>query len=316
MNDQPIDVNVKPWERDVIEKMLFETLKEQKRNRRWRIFFRLIFLALILLLIYFLMNGSSTVIKAHSAVIRIEGSIADDNKASSDNIIKGVRDAFEDSNTKGIILKINSPGGSPVQAYSVYSEIMRLRQKYPNIKVYAVCRDLCASAAYYIAAAANDIYAEKASLVGSIGVLMDGFGFVDTLQKVGVTRRLFTAGSEKGFMDPFSALKETDVQHVQTMLDLIHKQFINAVKEGRGKRLKENDLLFSGLIWTGEQAIDLGLIDGFGGVDYVAKHLIKEENLVDYTTYGDFLQRFTENLSTQFSRSVGAALGIQPGLLR
>lgn len=316
MDEQSSTVTVRPWEREVIEKMLFESIKEQKRNRRWRIFFRLIFLAIILFVIYLFIDGTTTVIKPHTAVIRIEGTISDDSKASAENIIKGLHDAFEETNTKGIILKINSPGGTPVQANTVFEEIIRLRKKYPAVKVYAVCKDLCASGAYYIAAAADEIYTDKASLVGSIGVLMDGFGFVDTLEKVGATRRIYTSGSEKAFMDPFSPVKETDVKYVQTMLDLIHQQFINAVKEGRGSRLKENDQLFSGLVWTGQQALELGLIDGFGSADYVAKNLIKVENQIDYTAYGDFIQRFTDSFSTQFTQSIGTLFGIQPGVMR
>lgn len=316
MNEQPSDSTVKPWERDIIEKMLFESIKEQKRSRRWRIFFRLVFLAIILFIIYLLVDNTTTIIKPHTAIIRIDGTISDDSKASADNILRGLHDAFDDSNTKGIILKINSPGGTPVQANIVFEEIIRLRKLHPKIKVYAVCKDLCASGAYYIAAAADEIYADKASIVGSIGVLMDGFGFVDTLEKVGVTRRVYTSGSEKAFLDPFSPAKESDIKYVQVMLDLIHQQFINAVKEGRGSRLKENDLMFSGLVWTGQQAIELGLIDGFGTADYIAKHVINEENLVDFTAYGDLIQRFTDNFSTQFSRSIGTMLGIQPGMMR
>lgn len=310
-HQQPNEMDIKPWERQVIEKMLLESLKEQRRSRRWRIFFRSIILLVIIAIIFLLATSTSSVIKPHTALIRIEGEIADEGKASAENIIKGLNSAFDSTETRGIILSINSPGGTPVQANIVYEEIMRLRKLRPQIKVYAVCSDLCASGAYYIAAAADKIYADKASLVGSIGVITDGFGFVDTLQKLGVQRRVYTSGAEKGFLDPFSPVKEQDVKHLQTMLDIIHQQFITAVKEGRGSRLKNNPELFSGLVWTGQQALELGLIDGYGSVNQIAKSIIKEENVIDYTAYGDLIKRFSDTFSTSFTHSVASLLGLK-----
>ena len=244
------------WERKTLEKLLFSALKEQRRKRRWGIFFKFLFFIAILCFLIVLWPTTANLptaskAKAHIGLIDIRGIIDASTSADADNVIEGLQNAFEDKNTRSVILRINSPGGSPVQAAQIYNQIRYLRHKYPAIKLYAVCDDLCASAAYYIASASDDIYANPASLVGSIGVLMDGFGFVDTLKKVGVTRRLLTAGEHKGFLDPFSPEKADEKLIAERMLANVHQQFIDAVKQGRGNRLKDNPELFSGLAWTG-----------------------------------------------------------------
>ncbi len=289
------------WQRRLIDRFAFEVLAEQRRSRRWGIFFKLLgFVYLFLLLAAY--SGSSWrtgVITAgrHTSLINIQGIISDDADASADNIIGSLREAFEDKNTAAVILRINSPGGSPVQAGYINDEIYRLRQKHPDIKVYAVITDICASGGYYIASAADEIYADKASIVGSIGVLMDGFGFVGTLQKLGIERRLLTAGEHKGFLDPFSPEKPDEVAHIQKLLNEIHEQFINTVKKGRRDRLKLDDpQLFSGLVWTGVEALELGLVDGLGSSSYVAREVIKEEKIVDYTHKQDYFERFTNRM--------------------
>jgi len=244
------------WEREVITSLAMNALKEQRRARRWGIFFKLFIIAYLIIFLVALLpgrEGGLAMTSPHTALIDVRGVIAADSEASADNIISSLRDAFESSHAKAIILRMNTPGGSPVQAGYVYDEIKRLRKLHPNKPVYAVISDMCASGGYYIASAADEIYADKASMVGSIGVIMNGFGFVDTMDKLGVERRMFTAGKHKGFLDPFSPLQDSDVKHVKTMLEDIHKQFINMVKAGRGDRLKENDELFSGLVWTGNK---------------------------------------------------------------
>lgn len=285
------------WERDLVNRLAFSTLNEQRRARRWGIFFKsLIFIYLFVLLFYSADFGAELHKGRHTAVIEINGLIADDMPASADNVITGMRDAFEDKNTAGIVLRINSPGGSPVQSDYIYSEITRLRKLNPDIPVYAVITDICASGGYYIASAAKEIYANPSSIVGSIGVVMNGFGFVDTMEKFGVERRLVTAGQHKGFLDPFSPVKSDEVQHLGGMLDSIHAQFINAVKQGRGKRLKEHPDMFSGLMWTGEQGMKLGLVDGMGSTSSVARDVIGAEDLVDFTPHEDFVDRFAERI--------------------
>ncbi len=220
---------------------------------------------------------------AHTALIDISGVISAGSQASADKIMSGLQAAFKDSGTKGVVIRINSPGGSPVQAGYIYDEIKRLRAKHPEIPLYAVVEDICASGGYYIAAAADQIYVDKASIIGSIGVLMDGFGFTGTMEKLGVERRLLAAGENKGFLDPFSPIQNNQKAHAETMLGDIHQQFITVVKQGRGKRLKETPDMFSGLLWVGQKSIDLGLADALGGLDYVAREVIKAEDIVDYT---------------------------------
>lgn len=291
--EQPI------WEREVLQRLAFSALKEQRLARRWNIFFKLLFAAFLLvsLLLYFPGGiNAPGVSTPHTALVEVNGLISANSPASAENIKKGLRAAFENESTVGVILRINSPGGSPVQAGYINDEIHRLRQEHPNTPIYAVITDICASGAYYIAVAADKIYANKASIVGSIGVLINSFGFVDAMDKLGIKRRLFTAGKHKGFLDPFSPIKESESQHIQKMLDHIHQQFIQVVKEGRGDRLKDDPSLFSGLIWAGEQALTRGLIDGLGSSDYVAREIIGEKKIVDYTSKPGLLDRFAGQL--------------------
>ncbi len=293
------------WEHSVLEKTLLASIQEQRRARRWGIFFKLVFLSLFVFIIYTAFSGGAShkPLIAHTAVINIDGVI--DSEVNNAKLInEGIRAAFEEKQAQGIILYLNSPGGSPVQSGEVFDEIWRLRNLHPEKKVYAVMSDVCASGCYYIAAAAHEIYANQASLVGSIGVLFDGFGFVDTLNKIGAQRRLYTAGQYKGFMDPFSPITPETTSFLQTMLDDVHQQFIAVVKQGRGDRLKQNDLLFSGLAWTGHQAMDLGLVDGIGSADYVAREIIGAETLVDYTTQPDLLSRLSQRMGASVAHAL------------
>ena len=301
MTDEIKNHDKEDWQIDVISKLAFAAVDEQRRARKWSVFFKALFF--VYLLVLFIMaisssNGTANLGKAteHTALVEIQGVIADGADASADNIIQGLRAAFKEPNAKAIILRINSPGGSPVQAGYVYDEIKRLRVKYKEKKVYAVITDMCASGGYYIAVAADEIYADKASIVGSIGVLMNGFGFTKAMEKLGVERRLYTAGTSKGFLDPFSDVKPSDKQHIQSLLGTIHKQFIDTVKEGRGKRLVDDDKLFTGLIWTGEESVALGLTDGLGSSGFVAREIIEAEKIIDYTPRPNYLDRFADRL--------------------
>lgn len=313
-NEQSKSPNDASWEKKTIEKMLLETIKEQKRKRRWGIFFKLTYLFIIAAFVVSIIPDRSItereIMKNHVGLVDIEGTIFDGSEASADHVVGSLTKAFKDPKTVAVILRINSPGGSPVQADDIYNNIFRLKQEYPNKKVYAVCRDICASAAYYIASAADQIYANQASIVGSIGVLMNGFGFVDAMQKLGIERRLITAGDEKGFLDPFSPVKPQDQAYAQKMLETVHQQFINAVKKGRGARLKNDPTLFSGLAWSGLQARDYGLIDGFGSAGFVARTLIRNDNIVNYTHKRNFFDQITKNMGASFSHEMGAMLGI------
>ncbi len=298
-------------DQEVLSSLALATLTEQRRARRWSIFFKGLMAVYFFVLLFVLyIPGSSTSTskssKDHTAIIEIKGVISSESEASADTIITGLRAAFKEEKVKGVILRINSPGGSPVQAGYINDEIYRLKAKYPEKKVYAVITDICASGGYYIAAAADAIYADKASMVGSIGVLMNGFGFVDAMKKVGVERRLYTAGAHKGFLDPFTKSNPEDVKHIQGLLKNIHQQFIDTVRKGRGDKLKENGKLYSGLIWTGEQSIELGLVDALGSSSYVAREIIKAEKLVDYTPHPNFLDRFAERLGMSFGTSVSS----------
>jgi protease-4 len=292
------------WERDILQRLAFSALREQRRARRWGIFFKILFAAylLIFLLLYF-PGGISTpgIATPHTALVKVDGIISTNSFASAENIKKGLQAAFENEHIAGVILRINSPGGSPVQAGYINDEIHRLRQEHPNIPIYAVITDICASGGYYIAVAADQIYADKASIVGSIGVLLNGFGFVDAMEKLGIERRLFTAGDYKGFLDPFSPMREAETQHIQKMLNNIHEQFIQIVRDGRGDRLKDDPSLFSGLVWTGEQALTLGLVDGLGSSSYVAREILGAEEIVDYTPQPGFLDRFAGQLGATLS---------------
>ncbi len=291
------------WERQVLERLALSTLQEQRRSRYWGIFFKsLTFLYLFLLLFiaagWFDAREMASPGK-HTALVQVNGVIANDSPASAEQITAGLQAAFKDHNTQGVVLRINSPGGSPVQAGQVNDEIRRLRAQYPNIPLYAVVEDVCASGGYYIAVAADQIFVNRASLVGSIGVLMDGFGFSRVLDKLGVERRLLTAGDNKGFLDPFSPLDPKQRAHAQQMLSDIHAQFIDVVKRGRGDRLKPDPQIFSGLVWTGERSIELGLADALGSVEQVAREVIKAETIVDYTP--------RENIAERVVRRFGAA---------
>jgi protease-4 len=291
------------WERSTMERLLFATLEEHKTARRWRAFVRLAWLAFFIFLIWALTfrNAPSDKMQPHTAVIEIEGEIGPKTEASAEAILAAAKAAFEDEGARGVVLLINSPGGSPVQAGIINDELRRLKEKYKK-PLYVVVEESCASAAYYIAVSADRIFVDKASIVGSIGVLMEGFGFVGLMDKLGVERRLLTAGENKGFLDPFSPQTEKHKQHAQEMLDVIHRQFIDVVKTGRGKRLKADmPELFSGLFWTGQQAVDLGLADQLGNLDYVAREVIKAEEVVDYT------QR--ENVATKLAKRFGASIG-------
>lgn len=308
--------NKEEWQAEVISKLAFAAVDEQRRTRKWNIFFKALFFIYILVLFITAISSSDTgsaMSKAsdHTALVEVQGVIADGAEASADNIIQGLRDAFKAPKAKAIILRINSPGGSPVQAGYVYDEIKRLRKLHKDKKVYAVVTDMCASGGYYIAVAADEIYADKASIVGSIGVLMNGFGFTKAMKNLGVERRLYTAGTSKGFLDPFSEVKASDKAHIQNLLGTIHKQFIDTVKEGRGKRLSDNEKLFTGLVWTGEESVALGLTDGLGNSSYVAREIIKSEHIIDYTPRPNYLDRFADRLGVAMAGVFEGKFSIQ-----
>ncbi|MBA4502251.1 signal peptide peptidase SppA [Marinobacterium sp. 3-1745] len=296
--------------------MLGSLQVEQRRSRRWGIFFKLLtFVYLFSLLgMFFIgkdLGGSKVVAADHTAIVEVKGPIMDGEDASADTIIAALRDAFEAEHSKAVVLRINSPGGSPVQSGYVYDEIKRLRELNPEKKVYAVITDIGASGAYYIAAAADEIYADKASLVGSIGVISSSFGFVDLIEKLGVERRTLTAGENKAFLDPFSPLKERDREFWQTVLNTTHQQFIEQVRKGRGDRLKGGDELFTGLVWSGEQALELGLVDGLGSSSMVAREVIGAEKLVDYTARPQPLDRLIERLGVGVAKELALQMGLR-----
>lgn len=291
------------WERDVLEKLALATLQEQRRARHWSIFFKVLWFIFLFVLLYLAFGwyekGETAAAGEHTALVTIDGVIASDSQANADDIISALDDAFKDSGTKGVILDIDSPGGSPVQAGEINDEIRRLRKRYPKIPIYTVVEDLCASGGYYIAVAADKIFVNKASIVGSIGVIMDGFGFTGLMDKLGIQRRVIAAGKNKAFLDPYSPLDPTQRAYAQQLIDTVHQQFINVVRKDRGSRLKETPDMFSGLVWTGQKAVDLGLADGFGSIDYVARDVIKAKNIVDYTQH--------ENIAERFARKLGAS---------
>ncbi|MDQ7091330.1 MAG: signal peptide peptidase SppA [Methylococcales bacterium] len=301
------------WEREILEKVALAAVVEQRRSRRWSNFFKsLMFIYLLGILAMTLYpkfkDGFSTGNKPHVAVIDILGVIAASETANADSIIDGLRKAAKDSNTKGIILNINSPGGSPVQSAYIYDEIRQLKEKHPDLPIYSVVGDICASGGYYIAAASDKIFVSPASIIGSIGVIMNGFGFVDVLEKLGVERRLLTAGTHKAMLDPFSPTNEEETQHMQALLDEVHQQFIDAVRTGRGDRLVESDDMFSGLVWTGAKGVKLGLADGFGTIDSVAKDEMGTENTLNFTPQERLLDKLASNLGASFSQSFNSAL--------
>ncbi|MBW8352512.1 MULTISPECIES: signal peptide peptidase SppA [Pseudomonas] len=311
----------KSWQ--LLEKTLLASVQEQRRSRRWGIFFKLLtfvylFVALALFTPLMTMEKSAARGGSYTAVIDVTGVIADKESASADNIVGSLRTAFDDPKVKGIVLRINSPGGSPVQSGYVYDEIRRLRALHKDTKVYAVISDLGASGAYYIASAADQIYADKASLVGSIGVTAAGYGFVGAMEKLGVERRTYTSGEHKSFLDPFQPQKPEETQFWQGVLDTTHRQFIASVKQGRGERLKdkEHPELFSGLVWSGEQALQLGLIDGLGSTSSVARDVIGEKEVVDFTVQESPFDRFSKKLGASVAEQIAMWMGFQGPTLR
>ncbi len=320
-NEQQNSVDVKTlteespgWERDVLEKLALASITEQRRARRWNVFFKLLMFTYLLVVGAMALyprfekeiGGSSE--KNHTAVIDVLGVIAEGEAANAESIIKGLREAVKDKKTKGIILNINSPGGSPVQSAYVFEEIRRLKVKHPKIPIYSVVGDICASGGYYIAAATDKVYVHQASMIGSIGVIMNGFGFVDVMEKLGVDRRLLIAGEHKALMDPFSPVNEAETKHMQTLLAGVHQQFIAAVKTGRGDRLVDNKDLFSGLIWTGEQGVKLGLADDFGSVDSVARDIIGAKKRLNFTPQERLLEKIVGKLGASFGHALGSTV--------
>jgi len=299
------------WEKNVISKLAESSLNEQKKARRWGIFFKLLTFAYLTSILYLYTDPSLTSVQTnekHTALINLKGIIAEDKEASANNIVSALRDAFDDENTAGIIIKINSPGGTPVQAGYIYDEIIRLKKEHPDTPLYAVISDICASGGYYVASAADKIYADKASIVGSIGVRMDNFGFVDTMKKIGAERRTLTAGEKKALMDPFLPINEKSQSHLKSMLDEIHQQFISAVKQGRGDRLNDVDGLFSGLIWTGERSVEIGLVDALASSSFVAREVIGEEDMVDFTVKKDLLEKLAGRLGASAASTLSERL--------
>ncbi len=290
------------WERGVLEKIALAGIKEQRSARRWGIFFKILTFTYVTLILFFAIDWKgrteSMTDGKHTALVEVSGVIGPGTDASAERVNAALQAAFKDRNTQGVVVRVNSPGGSPVQSQNIYDEMRRLRVKYPTIPLYVVVEDMCASGGYFVAAGADRIYVNKSSLVGSIGVRMDGWGVTGLMDKLGVERRLLTAGDNKGFLDPFLPVDEKQKQHALAMLGEIHQQFINVVREGRGKRLKESPDLFSGLVWTGQKSVDLGLADGFGSLDYVAREVIKAEDIVDFSQ--------KENLAEKFARRLGA----------
>jgi protease IV len=291
------------WERKVLEKVALAAIAEQRTTRRWSMAFKMLVMLYLFIVLFLGMGWLKKTDKStgkHTAMVELRGVIASDTQASADNVTAGLQAAFKDSNTEGIVLRINSPGGSPVQAGYINDEIKRLRGLHPNIPLYAVVEDICASGGYYVAVAADKIYVDKGSIIGSIGVVMDGFGFTGTMEKLGVERRAITAGENKKFLDPFSPVNPAHKAYAEKLIGEIHEQFITVVREGRGKRLKENSEIFSGLVWTGPKGIELGLADALGSVDSVARDVIKAEDIVDFTP--------RENIAERVARRFGAAM--------
>ncbi len=301
------------WQSDVLERLLFATLREQRRARRWTIFFRLLGLAAIVFALVLASGWFSRDARMaagrHTALVELRGVIAADGDASADDIVEALKSAFDDGNTAGVVLRVNSPGGSPVQAGIIHDAIRRLRTEHPDTPLYAVVEDVCASGGYYVAAAADRIYVDKASIVGSIGVLIEGFDFTGAMQKLGVERRLLTAGENKGFLDPFSPLSEEQREHAKRMLEEIHRQFVEVVRQGRGERLKESPAMFSGLVWTGERSIELGLADATGSLESVARDVVQAERVVDFSPRRNVLERLTRRIGTAAGEAIARSLG-------
>jgi len=303
------------WERAVLERVALRALEEQRRSRQWSALFKILWFIFAFLVLAGWMGwigrGEKDMAAAtagkHTAVVDLDGVIAPEGKASAERIIKGLDRAFKDPGTQGVILRINSPGGSPVQAGYINDEMRRLRAKYPKVPLYAVVEDLCASGGYYVAVGAERIYVDKASLVGSIGVIINSFGFTGAMDKLGIERRAYVSGENKDFLDPFAPENPEQRAYAQKMLDQIHEQFIKVVREGRGKRLKESPEMFSGLVWTGEQSVALGLADGFGSTAYVAREVIKADKIVDYTPEETVFEALSRRLGTAFGAAFGRA---------
>ncbi|OUS29483.1 S49 family peptidase [Gammaproteobacteria bacterium 45_16_T64] len=294
--------------------MALQSLEEQKKARRWGVFFKLAMLAYVIVIFAAFqpsVGGKDRVLStdSHTAMVDVQGIIMAGKEASADSIVMGLRDAFEAEKSVAVLLRINSPGGSPVQSNMVYNEIMRLKKEYPEKKVYAAITDVGASGAYFIAAAADEIYADPASIVGSIGVISDGFGFTEVMEKIGVERRVYTSGANKAMLDPFSPLDDSQKAHFGTLLGNVHEQFIGAVKKGRGDRIKETDTIFSGLMWSGEQALPLGLIDGLGSPGYVAREVVGNEEIVDYTKRPNALQSLVDRIGVKIGSSIAESFG-------
>lgn len=299
-------------DRALLERVLLATVEEQRRARRWKIFFRLLWLAIAAIALSFWFHGAAGPhlggAGRHTALVDIRGTIDAEGESSAENIIDSLQAAFVDPRTAGVVIRINSPGGSPVQSGIIYQEIRRLRAKHPEIPVHAVVEEICASGGYYVAAAADRIYVDQASLIGSIGVLMDGFGFVDTMKKAGVERRLLTAGENKAFLDSFSPASERHREHAQKMLDEIHRQFIEAVRTGRGERLKDDPQIFSGLVWTGARSVELGLADSLGSIGFVAREVIQAEDIIDFSRHENLADRLAKRIGAQTAQSLNAAV--------
>jgi protease-4 len=315
MSEQPGSPEPSPpsrTEQTVLERLAFASLEEQRLRRRWGIFFKSLFAAYLILVTMVVMfadrAGTRPLAVRHTAVIDLDGAIEPDSPANAETVIAGLRDAFESKGTAGIIIRANSPGGTPVQAAYINDEIRRLRQKYPKIPVYAVIEDVCASGCYYAVVAADKIYADRSSIVGSIGVLMNGFGFTEAMRKLGIERRLLTAGEHKGLLDPFQPLKAEDKAHAIHLLRNIHRQFIARVREGRKGALRESPLIYSGLYWTGDEALKLGLIDDIANTGFVAREVIKAETIVDFTRREGLFDRFSRRFGTAVGKVISADL--------
>ena len=308
MNDGNGSSNDGRFERELVARLASAALKEQRRARLWGIFFKLLTFAYITFLLVVAVDWKGRAELAtgrkHTAMVELNGLIAPGSDASSDKINTALRAAFKDKNTQGVVLRINSPGGSPAQSQNIYDEMRRLKKKYPDIPLYAVVEDVCASGGYFVAVGADRIYVSKSSVVGSIGVLMNGFGFTGLMDKLGIDRRLITAGENKGMLDPFSPAQEKDVAHARMLVKDIHDQFIAVVREGRGKRLKETADMFSGLIWTGQMSVDLGLADAIGSLESVAREVIKAEDIVDFSQKDGI----AEKLARRFGAGAASAL--------
>ena len=309
MDNNQSDSANQNWERQALEHLLLENLKETRKARRWKAVFRIltliVFVGAVLAVFDFHLPGRGMGMEKHTALVTLEGEISSSSMANALDINSSLTAAFESENSAGIVLRINSPGGSPVQAGMMNDEIHRLRKLYPSKPFYVVVEDICASGGYYVAVAGDQILVDKASIVGSIGVIMEGFGFTGLMDKLGVTRRMITAGSNKGMMDPFSKENPQQVEMIKTMIDEIHQQFIAVVKAGRGDRLKETPEMFSGRVWNGEQAIKIGLVDGYGSVESVARDIFKAPDILDYT----MKENFAERVAKRFGAEVGAAAG-------